>query len=397
MREGDNLLLVGASTRAAAFSALRAGLRPWCADLFADLDLQARCPVTAVPGERYPDTFLDVLREAPPGPWMYTGALENDPRLIRELSRLRPLWGNDAAALAVVRSPWRVHSILAAAGLRCPAVRRVADPMPARNRWLLKPRAGAAGVGIRFWDGSAVSRRRASKGYLQEFIEGENAAALYLGDGRGARLLGVTSQLIGEPWLGAGPFRYCGSIGPLEVGPSTRELLERLGGTLAATAGLRGLFGVDCVLRDGIPWPVEVNPRYTASVEVLEYATGLSALGLHRCAFETDIEARSASEGSPSLALRASIKAPSPTSVVGKAVLFARASLVFPAEGPWLAELLSPGPAGEMPAFADIPPAGQRIEAGKPILTIFARAADIEGCLETLRRVARDLDAVLFG
>jgi len=32
------VLIVGASARAAAFSALRAGLRPWCADLFADLD-----------------------------------------------------------------------------------------------------------------------------------------------------------------------------------------------------------------------------------------------------------------------------------------------------------------------------------------------------------------------
>jgi len=27
-----------------------------------------------------------------------------------------------------------------------------------------------------------------------------------------------------------------------------------------------------CILRDGVPWPVEINPRYTASVEVLEYA-----------------------------------------------------------------------------------------------------------------------------
>ena len=36
MDESNRLLLFGASTRAAAFSALRAGLKPWCVDLFAD-------------------------------------------------------------------------------------------------------------------------------------------------------------------------------------------------------------------------------------------------------------------------------------------------------------------------------------------------------------------------
>src|SRR5437763_9510980 len=34
--QGEHLLILGASTRAAAFSALRAGLRPSCADLFSD-------------------------------------------------------------------------------------------------------------------------------------------------------------------------------------------------------------------------------------------------------------------------------------------------------------------------------------------------------------------------
>ena len=54
---------------------------------------------------------------------------------------------------------------------------------------------------------------------------------------------------------------------------------------MSKAAGLRGLFGVDFVLRDGIPWPVEVNPRYTASVEVLEFAAGIRALTLHRSIF----------------------------------------------------------------------------------------------------------------
>ena len=54
--------------------------------------------------------------------------------------------------------------------------------------------------------------------------------------------------------------------------------LARLGQVLAAGCGIRGLFGVDCVEENSVFWPVEINPRYTASVEVLEYASGLPAL-----------------------------------------------------------------------------------------------------------------------
>lgn len=358
-------------------------MHPWCADLFADLDLQARCPITALPAERYPDGFLDLMTQAPPGPWMYTGALENRRPLVRRLAGLRPLWGNDAASLSIARSPWRVHSALSAAGLPCLPVHAASDLPHGRGRWLLKHRSGAAGVGIHFWDGAAVSRRRAAKCYLQQFIEGESCAALYLGDQERTRLLGISRQLVGECWLGAGPFRYCGSVGPLEVERATQALLEKVGATLATVAGLRGLFGVDFVLRDGVPWPVEVNPRYTASVEVLEYATGLPALALHRRVFDTSavVSERSGSASA---------------GVVGKAILFARAPLVFPAQGPWLSVLRSPGPVEEMPPFADIPPPGQHIEAGRPILTYFVRAASVEDCRRALRGIAADLNAILF-
>src|ERR1700733_2287062 len=91
-----NLLIFGASARAAAFSALRAGLQPWCADLFADLDLAYCSRVTRVPGKEYPHAFLSLLQEAPPGPWMYAGGLENHPDLVEQMAQARPLWGNKA-------------------------------------------------------------------------------------------------------------------------------------------------------------------------------------------------------------------------------------------------------------------------------------------------------------
>ena len=70
MSAGPSLLIFGASVRAAAFSALRAGLQPWCADLFADADLRARCPTIRVPAEVYPDGFLHHMTCEVPGAGM---------------------------------------------------------------------------------------------------------------------------------------------------------------------------------------------------------------------------------------------------------------------------------------------------------------------------------------
>src|SRR5262249_36432055 len=127
--------------------------------------------------------------------------------------------------------------------------------------------------------------RARGAGYFQEFIEGDPYAALYVGDGGRAWLLGLTRQLVGVPWLSATPFHYCGSLGPIEPEDRLRASLIRTGTVLAARCGLRGLFGVDGILREGVFWPVEVNPRYTASAEVLEYATGMKFLTWHWLVF----------------------------------------------------------------------------------------------------------------
>ena len=76
------LLLIGASVRAAAFSALRAQLTPTGADLFADSDLEACCPIVRIEASSYPGAVRELARAAPPSPWMYAGGLEHHPELI---------------------------------------------------------------------------------------------------------------------------------------------------------------------------------------------------------------------------------------------------------------------------------------------------------------------------
>jgi uncharacterized protein len=411
MASSADVVIVGASARAAAFSALRAGLRPRCADLFADRDLQAVCPVVRVAPADYPNALADVLNNEWPGPWLYTGALENHPALVTGMAQRRPLWGNDGGPVSLAQAPETLASYLGYFDLPRPRVlQKEYPPEYGPERWLAKPVYGAGGAGVRFWDG--VRRGKMPRRvYFQEYLEGTPCSAVYVGGtGRrllgvghalwlgltrntdaqvllgangvaGGRLLGVTRQLIGEPWLNAAPFQYCGNVGPLPVNWRQLRLLRRLGDALPLL-GLRGLFGVDFILRDRVPYPIEVNPRYTASVEVLEYATGMQALGWHRLAFEATAPRPGAGRTA--------------ATVVGKAIFYARRRFAFPDDGPWMTTLRQSQPWTELPEFADIPHPGEILDGGRPVLTFFARAATVDDCVDRLRAIAGELDRRLF-
>jgi predicted ATP-grasp superfamily ATP-dependent carboligase len=309
---------------------------------------------------------------------MYTGGLENHATLIGRMAVKRPLLGNLPHVLALARDPFLLAECCREARVPTPKVE--IRPAPAAVRWLLKSRKGVGGTGVRFWD-SGSSFEQDGNRFFQEFIAGIPASCIFVGTGTGATLLGMTRQLVGEPWLHAAPFHYCGSVGPLPLKATQFEILTRLGSILVQRCGMRGLFGLDGILRGDEFWPVEVNPRYTASVEVLEYATGLSALARHVQAFQS----QTITLESPK---------PSNSGFIGKAILFAANPLTFPSNGPWEQSLKDHFPSHEMPSFADIPPAGERIVPGRPILTYFVRADRVENCLNALGRIAGELDRI---
>ena len=199
---------------------------------------------------------------------MYTGGLENYPPLIERISVNRHLWGNGPAALSLARSPTVLAEIFRSNGIPFPATFSSTSDLPRVGRWLVKPMKGAGGVGVRFAD-LPGERRSRKQVYFQEYIEGVPCSAVFAGFQNDARLLRVTRQLVGEHWLHAAPFHYCGSIGPLKLEAVVQKNLETIGIVLNQHCHLRGLFGADFILANGIPWPVEVNPRYPSSVEIL--------------------------------------------------------------------------------------------------------------------------------
>jgi predicted ATP-grasp superfamily ATP-dependent carboligase len=364
-----DLLILGASARAAAYSALRAGLRPVCADLFADRDLTAVCPASLVPRARYPGGFARIAAQAPACPWLYTGALENHPDLIDRIARGRVLWGNGGAGLRAVRDPIAVAAALRRAGLTAPDVRSDPEGLPRDGSWLVKPLASAGGQGIHPLGRTTGPPKRPS--YYQERVAGPSLSAVFVGRRDGAALAGVTRQWVGRP---GAPFAYVGSVGPWTVPAEVEARVEAVGRVLASSFGLVGLFGIDFIRRGGYPWPVEVNPRYAASVEVLELALGRSLLAEHRRACDPEVEVRV----NPAVAGREG-RPP----VVGKLIVFAVEPCRFPDRCEWHPHSDDPF---AIPRLGDVPQPGTRFEAGEPVLTLFAAGANAGECRDHLAR-----------
>src|SRR5471032_3077163 len=139
------LAIVGASGRAAAASAVRAGFQVAAADLFADADLAHIATATRV--ESYPDALHDWLQQLSPRPdaWIYTGALENHPDLVDRLSTVAPLWGNCGGVLREVRSPLHLANAFRRTELWFPEVRLSPAGLPRDGSWLANTGRGASG------------------------------------------------------------------------------------------------------------------------------------------------------------------------------------------------------------------------------------------------------------
>jgi predicted ATP-grasp superfamily ATP-dependent carboligase len=373
------VLIAGVSTRGLAESAERAGYRVLAVDGFGDLDLRRVAEVRLARdarGRATPGAAVRAAQGARAERVVYVASFENHPRALRTLAAGRVLWGNPPEVLERVRDPLLVAATLARHGLATPAV-RAAAPRSGSREWLVKPRASGGGAGVVAW---RPGQRAPRDPYFQERITGIPGSIVFAADGRDAVPLGLSRVLTGERAFGAAGFRYSGNVlvgrGDAAFTDDDRLCARAiaLAETITRAFGLVGVNGIDFIARRGAPYPIEVNPRYTAAMELVERAYGLSIF---------DIHARACAGGLPVFDLAAAREVPHPT--IGKAILYARADIVFGDTRPWL----------EDDSVRDIPAPGHRCRRGQPICTIFAGGRDAVECRAALGRRAVALYAEL--
>ena len=385
------LIIIGASARAAAQSSIRAGYEPWCVDLFADTDLAKVATVTRCPADQYPEGLVEIIRNAPlhaEVPVLYTGALENSPHTIKQIETLHPLLGCSSEAIQRVRDPTVLPMLPAHAGLqfcdtRSSALKGFRDPTQSSDTYLIKPYKSGCGAGIHRWSGGAIGQTH----YIQQFVIGTPTSAVYVSNIGGVRLFGVTEQMIGDETFGVSGFRYCGSVGPYAITDAQHAAFTHIGNMLFGRFGLRGPFGVDAVIdHKGEVWPVEVNPRYTSSVEVLEQATGLSVLKAceklgtesvtHHCGdTEADDAKMPVPISSPAAGNFTDGIQTNHSDQFGKAIVFAKCDCQVGHLMSWF----------EPKQVADVPQRDQFIRKGRPICTLLASAPDRDTLFAHLR------------
>ena len=365
-----HVLIAGVTTRAIAVSAAHAGYEVTAVDAFGDLDLRAVADVItlgAAPGTRFDPLAAAIVGErVPAGLVAYTSNLENHPKAVERLARGRRLLGNSPAVLTRVRNPIALSALLRRRGFATPATRATPATQSGVATWLLKPRRSGGGHRVERWRPARPVPRGS---YLQERIAGIPGSVIFAANGQDAVVLGLSRQLVGDSRFGAQGFRYCGSLigsRTTPVFPRQGEILETaaaLAGDVTREFGLVGLNGIDFIARKGVPYPIEVNPRYSASMELLERGQGPSMFELHvqACSgtLPSELEVRSGIEG--------------------KAIVFARRDVTLGNTEAWVGRQ----------SFGDVPHSGERIPYGRPICTVFARGSDQATCLRRLVRQAR--------
>ena len=271
------VILAGASVRSLAESAIRCGIQPHCLDMFGDADLRQSLhrhsvlqPVQTIGClSALPDALADISGEIP---LVWCGGLENHPDVLRRLVRQRQVCGASVEAIQRIRTPQLLSEIVAPSGCRVPDSRlssnAVPPPLPSAD-WLCKPLRGSGGTGIVSCDrqGSA----RTSPSYFQRRVCGIPVSATFVASRQDCQFAGAAGQLTGITALGGREFWFGGNAGPLRLTPELQQTICSAGRCIA-NSGLVGVFGVDLVLSDDRVWLLEVNPRITASHELLDFA-----------------------------------------------------------------------------------------------------------------------------
>lgn len=173
------------------------------------------------------------------------------------------------------------------------------------------------------------------------------------------RYLGATESWQADDWRGPTEFIYRGSWGPIGLTDSQQKQVIQAARYLAGLTRLTGWLQFDLIEdHDGLLWLLEVNPRWTAGMEVLHRSGLVNPALEHARAWGVLPQQDLSSDSVESSCKR-----------IGKAIVYCERDLLLSEDV--ILRLQSLPRAG----YADIPSSrnlGQVVRAGHPLLTVLA-------------------------
>jgi predicted ATP-grasp superfamily ATP-dependent carboligase len=391
-----SLLIIGLDTTPIATSASRAGYEVYAVDYFGDQDVRRLCAdslsiVEEKPGKSCGKVGRDfspeklvrfarllTKRHRIDGILLSSG-VEDSPSALSDLAELAPILASPPEHIANVRDKASFFSELERLGISHPQTtrargvreaelfaRRVGYPV------VVKPETGFGGAGIllaRNREELAGAFAGNSKRLLvQEYVVGTPASVSLISSGERAVALTVNEQLIGVRELGLKEqFGWCGNIVPLSGPEGVSERARAVASRIVEHFGLVGSIGVDMVIsRDGVPWVVEVNPRFQGTLECVEAVTGLNLVKLH---VETCVRG-------------AVPETPPVTGASARLIVYAPTRICVP-------------DLSGVEGVRDLPIEAVIVEEGEPVCSVFSAGEDRRHCLSAAFARARDVLSLL--
>ncbi|OYP28285.1 ATP-grasp domain-containing protein [Rhodopirellula sp. MGV] len=264
------VVLIGPSVRAAAQSLQIAGYSPIGIDQFGDLDTQQACSQWhrlqdfRDPPHSTPDsTRIEPILCQTDGVWIVGGLASGYDWLEPIADRIL---GASPTAFRDSTSPEALAEIARVAGVHFPAVvERGTIPVG----WLTKRRNSSGGIGVQI----GIPGQPIPVGcFAQQRVTGQVFGASLVANFSHAHLAGVCR--LRKKRFPQRPFVFAGAIGPLPIQPAVADQLERIANAWLSQHPMTGPLNIDFVC-DHIGSRItllEINPRYSASMELIERA-----------------------------------------------------------------------------------------------------------------------------
>ena len=379
--DGNPLVVLGFSARAAAECAVRAGHRPIVVDFCGDRDLTSL-------GCRYHSmadpTWLDWLVDQPSsGPVLITGGMEHQSSRLYDFFRRTGRSCDAIDSVVAMRDVknwqrWAQESdIVWPKSVTMADASLLQDPtVSSHSRWVLKSYQSVGGQGVHDWPiDNATSYQRFSDDsqncYLQQKQQGTGVGFTFLTSDFGTIVLGGAESGFEDTQSFMPRYTYRGSISPCQLSEAFLARLRSFGQRVGHEARILGLWQADFIVNPEFISLLEINPRWSASMELLDVAMEERLVGWHVACVNKSVEL----SAWQALSLRCDQRIlATPQRVFGKLIHYAPCDFVvsesqasrwwevrwdsgntLPAESAWFA--------------ADIPPANTQVTQGQPIRT----------------------------
>jgi len=389
------IAIAGFSVRAAAQCAKRQGFEVVAIDMCADRDLLSECIVhLRLDDPNWPSVLNSLY---PSAPLLLAGGMEQRIELLAQchLATKRP--GPNGSQLAAMRNSRNWEDWANSSEIGWPlTIHRLQDVVQILNQspngpWLLKSLQSAGGIGISELvdklEQRATDHMKQMNAYIQKRLQGETVGITFLSSEFGCAVVGAAAALP-APARTARKFVYRGSLGPIRLPSQLVDKLQRFANVASKESQILGLWQADFLLDKNELTLLEINPRWSASMDLLDAQLNLHLVEMHVASVCKLLSPRSF-ERFNRYCLDQFDK--QHNSMLGKLIVYAGVPMTITnaQSDTWWAHRWerSTHGADNQVQYADIPTAGTSISQGDPLLSVLTTGNSAKAVLDVLEAV----------